>query len=242
MSSPLPLFDLDVVGHVGRVSRQDWPVRLLPVYRSRTQPVALLPPFTERAGYVQGIQTSAAALDERIDEGEITAIETSFSAKGDHSLWLDESGLKYMPHADAEQALNTLCRNAVKQALEGELSERSTRVRLFRSLRARPTSVANALLSVHFQLNSELSLVKPIREDLSRLSKIDPVEAETEMVQLIALSNPTRQVLSAIAEELRRAGRKELAQTLMQGSPAEVDRAAWPALPMRWADVVGHAA
>jgi len=242
MNSLLPLSELDVVGYVGRFPAQDWPVRLLPVYRSRTQSVALLPPFKEHAGRVQGIQISVSDLEERIDEGEITAIDPYLSAKDEHLLWLDENGPRYMSCSDAEQALDTLCRNAVQQALKGKLSERSTRIHLFRSLRARPTSVANALLSVHFQLNNEFSLVKPIREDLSRQSESKPIDSEVEMVRLIASSKPSRKVLSAIAEELRRAGREGLAQTLLQGAPAQDDRAAWPSPPMRWADVVEHAA
>ncbi|XXT17568.1 hypothetical protein WME94_45800 [Sorangium sp. So ce429] len=238
MSSSSSISELDVIGFIGRFSPEDWPVRLLPVYRSRTQQLALLPPFREHAGQVQGVEIAALDLEERIDEGEITVFDSYWAAKDDHLLWLSQSGPRYMPRSETEQVLDTLCLDTVQSALRAELSKRRARVHLFRSLRARPTGVANALLSVHFQLSNELSLVKPIREDLTQLSNVRPLQLEADMIQLVAASNPSRQVITAVAAELRRAGRQELAKTLLQGATEQDERAAWPTPPMRWADIV----
>lgn len=141
-----------------------------------------------------------------------------------------------MPCAEAEQALGAIAREAVEQALGAGLAKRASGPRLFRSLRAHPTAVANALLSVHFQLNQDLSQVKPIREDLARLSQTESTNLEFEMLQAVVSSKPPRDVRTATVVELRRAGREALAQILLQGVTPTDKWAAQPAPLLRWGD------
>jgi hypothetical protein len=230
-----PISDLSVVGFVGRFSSEDWPVRLLPVYRSRTEPFGLFPPFEQSEGNLCGVKVSVLELDERIEEGDVTALPSSEQVQSDHLLWLDARGFRYMPRVEAERALDTIGLEAVAKALGAGLSKRAARVQLFRSLRARSTAVASALLSVHFQLEKDFSQVRPIRQDLALMNGTTASDVEGDMVRAIVANKPSSDVLTAIVAELRRAGREPFAQELLQGMRAVDDWAAQPTLPLTWA-------
>jgi len=230
-----PISDLSVVGFVGRFSSEDWPVRLLPVYRSRTQPFGLFPPFEQSEENLRGVKVSALELEESIEEGDVTALLSSEQAQPNHSLWLDAQGVRYMPRVEAERALDTIGLEAVAKALGAGLSNRAARVQLFRALRARSTAVASALLSVHFQLAKDLSQVRPIRQDLAMMKGTVASDVETDMVRAIVANKPSLEVLTAIVAELRRAGREPFAQELLQGMRAVEEWAAQPTSPMTWA-------
>jgi hypothetical protein len=241
MTNALPLSDLDVVGFLGRFPSQDWPVRLLPVYRSRTSATALLPPLEERDEYVRGVPVQALEFDEMLEEGEVTQLGSAWPARSDHVLWLDRDGPRYAPRHEAEQALEAIAREAVQRSLEGDLIKRSARIQLFRSLRARPTAVANALLSVHFQLIEDFSQVKPIREDSAKMAGSEPTKLEEEMIHAFVSSKPSIEVRSAVAAELSRAGRDALKDIVLRSVSASEKWASRPALSLRW-DLLGQAA
>ncbi len=235
MNDFVPISDLSVVGFVGRFSPEDWPVRLLPVYRNRTEPFGLFPPFEQSEGNLRGVKVSALELEERIEEGDVTALLSFEQAQRDHVLWLDAPRVRYMPRVEAERALDTIGLEAVAKALGAGLSKREARVQLFRSLRARSTTVASALLSVHFQLEKDFSQVKPIRQDLALMKGTAASDIEADMVRAIVANKPSTAVLTAIVTELRRAGREAFAQELLQGMRPVDDWAAQPAPPMTWA-------
>jgi len=235
MSDCVPISDLLVVGYLGRFSAEDWPVRLLPVYKSRDKGFGVLPPFQHEETGIRGVKISPIELEEMIEEGEVTEKKPYLDAQPDHTLWLGPSGLQYAPCGEANRAFDQLSLEAIKKALDVGLLKGAARALLFRSLRARPTSVANALLSVHFQLTNEISLVKPIRVDLEKMKGIAPSTLEEEMIQAILEKKPRRDALNAIASELRRAERESFAQALLEGTPAVHDWAARPTPPLTWA-------
>jgi hypothetical protein len=237
MNDMVPISELEVIGFLGRFSVSDWPLRLLPVYRSRSEPFGFVPPFEQQAGSLRGVRVSVAELEEMIDEGEITPLKATRQAQDEYALWMGEDGPRYEPRVEAERALDAISLDAVGRAAALGLSKGAARVQLFRALRARSTAVATALLSVHFQLNDDFSQVKPIREDLVQFGSAEPASVETGMVDAVLAKDPPRKVLSAIASELRSAGRDALAQVLLRDGNASDHWAARPAPPMRWGQI-----
>jgi len=229
MTTPIPLSELELVGYIGRFQSKDWPLRLLPVYCSQSRQVCLLPPIEEREGALQGRQAPAGRLEELEEEGELTRLVEPRAACNKHLLWMDEAGPRYMPHEEAEKTMDERCSQTITRALEAGLQKRVARENLFRSLRARPTAVALALLSLHFQRQNDFDQVKPLREDLARMARSAPTELEQQLVTLLSSIGKglSRDEATAVAVELRRAQRETLAQSLLDASQIRD--------PFRWA-------
>jgi len=237
-TSLLPISELELVGYIGQFQARDWPLRLLPVYRSPSRQVCLLPPVEESGDALQGSQVSVARLEELEDEGELTRLAGPMAARSNHLLWMDEAGPRYMPRGDAEKVLDERCVQAVTRALEAGLRKGVARGHLFRSLRARPTALAYALLSLHFQLQGDFEQTKPLREDLARMAGAPPTELEPRLVQLLTSTGQglSREDVTAVAAELRRARREALAQSLLDAAQVRGPSrwAAQPAPEMSW--------
>ncbi|AKJ07241.1 hypothetical protein ATI61_111199 [Archangium gephyra] len=238
ISLSFPLSQLELVGYIGRFQPKDWPVRLLPVYRSQSQSTYLLPPMEEEVGALRGRLVSKERLADLEEEGELTLLSEPKAAQGNHLLWMDETGPRYMPREEAESALDERCAQTVIRAMEMGLHKRAAREYLFRSLRARPTAVVNALLSLHFQLLDDIDQVKPLREDLARMARSRVPELEQRLMTLVTSSGKgfSREEATAVASELRRAQRESLAKSLLDTSQIR-DPSRWaaePAVELRW--------
>lgn len=240
MNRSLPFSELDVIGFVGCLPPEDWPARPLPVYRSRVQLLGLWPPFQEQGELLQGEPLGAMQLEDMLAEGEFTPLPTPQQARPGHLLWLSASGPRYEPRSEAERALEDICRQATRRALQLGLQRGSAREQLFRALRARPTTVANALLAVHFQLANDFAQVYPLREDLAALGRTPASELERELVQTVTADRLAPEVVSAVATELRRAQRHELASILEEKAhlPESARHAARPAPLIGWSTIV----
>jgi hypothetical protein len=241
MTTSLSRSELELVGYIGRYQPKDWPLRLLPVYRSQSRQIGLLPPLEESGEAFQGRQVPAGRLEELEEEGELTLLPEPRAAHSSHLLWMDEAGPRYMPREEAEKALDERCYQTVMHAIEAGLHKRMSRENLFRSLRARPTAVALALLSLHFQRQDDLEQVRPLREDLARMARSEPTELEQRLVKLLTSPDKvlSRDEATAVAVELRRARREALARSLLDAAQVRdpFRWAAQPALELGWGAV-----
>ncbi|HYO64936.1 MAG TPA: hypothetical protein VEU33_02535 [Archangium sp.] len=238
ISLTIPLSQLELAGYIGRFQPKDWPVRLLPIYRSQSQSTYLLPPLKEEAGALRGSMVSKERLDELEEEGELTLLSEPMAAQENHLLWMDETRPRYMPHEEAESTLDERCAQTVIRAMEVGLHKRAAREHLFRSLRARPTAVVDALLSLHFQLLGDFEQVRPLREDLARMARSPVTELEQRLMTLVTSSGKglSQKEVTAVASELRRAQRESLAKSLLDTSQIRSSSrwAAGPAVDLSW--------
>lgn len=236
MTRALPISELDVIGFVGQFPPEDWPVRLMPIYRARGQALGLWPPFQEQGERLEGEPLTAEELEDMLAEGELTPLPEPLAAREDHLLWLAETGPRYAPRVEAERELVDLCRKSVVRAMELGLKTSGARELLFRALRAHPTTVANALLAVHFQLVGDYAQARPLREDLTALAHTPPSSLEQDLVRAIAPDKLGRELATAIAMELGRARRDELVSALLDAARVSepIRQAARPAPPLRW--------
>jgi hypothetical protein len=63
MSELIYLANLEVIGYMGQVESEQWPTRLLPVFRDRTSTEVLAPPFEERDDSVCGVRLTQTAFE-----------------------------------------------------------------------------------------------------------------------------------------------------------------------------------
>lgn len=231
------LVDLEVVGFVGQLTQADAPVRLLPVFRSRSTGGFLLPPVTEGSDYLEGEEVSPESFQDLLDEGELTALDDVQPAQPGYLLWMDQTGVSYLPQEEAERALEKLCRRAVSEAVRSGLRLARAREQLFCALRACPNNaVVNALLSVHYQLNDERGPLRPLRQDLASQRGVAPSSLEEHLLEGVEHGAISPEVATALAVELRRAGRDLLADKLIQSAnlSAPARRAARPSPALGW--------
>lgn len=214
MSDLFSFKNLDVIGYVGHFAPERWPVRLLPVYRERTQGLGILPPIEEHASSLQGVLASPARLEEMIEEGEVTLLPEKQPAQRSYLLWMAADGIHYLPNKQAEQELTCICISSIRIALATGLSSRDACTHLYRSLRAKETAVAHALLLLHFQLLGAIDSAEVEREDIRRFLNIPSIPIENELAQIIRAANLPQDALRAIATELKQAGRVILARIL----------------------------
>lgn len=241
MTTALPFSELKLVGYIGRYQPKDWPLRLLPVYSSPARQVGLLPPVEENGETLQGKQVPSERLEELEEEGELTRLPEPMAARSNYLLWMDEAGPRYMPREEAEKALDERCHQTITRAMDAGLHKRVARENLFRSLRARPTALAFALLSLHFQQQNDLDQVKPLREDLAKMARSEPTEVEQRLAGQLPriVKGLSRDEVTAVAVELRRARRETLARGLLDAAQIQdpYRRAAQPAPELGWATV-----
>ncbi|WP_309894264.1 hypothetical protein [Archangium sp.] len=241
MTTAIPLSEFQLVGYIGRYQPKDWPLRLLPVYSSPSRQVGLLPPVEENGETFQGKQVPLERLEDLEEEGELTRLPEPKAARSNYLLWMDEAGPLYMPREEVEKALDERCLQTITRAMEAGLNRRVARENLFRSLRARPTALAFALLSLHFQKQDDFDQVKPLREDLASMARSEPTELEQRLAWQLPriVKGLSRNEVTAVAMELHRARRETLARGLLDAAQIKdpYRRAAQPAPELGWATV-----
>ena len=239
MSARILIADLDVVGYVGRTDPSDAPKRLLPIYRSRDGQRVLVPPTEESGDHLVGYEVPTAYLEALLDEEEVTMLEQAPNAQAGHLLWMSRVGPRYEPAFDAERELEDLAVDAISQTCALGLAGEGVRDLLFGALRVRPTVMANALLAVHFQLTGDIRLSRPVRDDLADLIGWDTGELDRRMLEASRpLLSSSQDLATAVAMEVRRAGRREVADSILETVPAHKRSAAEPEPPLSWSGVL----
>src|SRR5580700_3172149 len=211
----MPITDLDVVAYIGGARPEDAPQRLLPIYRSRTGGVVVVPPAREHEGALEGPEVTQAYLDALLEDEEATLVVPPFVARPRHTLWMSPAGPRYEPIAAAERELDAWAVDAVREAGARGLRGEGVRDLLFGALRVRPTVMANALLAVHLQLAGETRLARPVREDLVSLTGRDTGPLDRRLLDAAEPLLSNLEVATAVATEVRRAGRRDLADPIL---------------------------
>ena len=220
MSVRIPIADLNVIGYIGRALLQEAPRRLMPVYQSRAAEHVLVPPSRDDGVQIEGPGISPLHLEDLVEEAEVTRLETSVAASAGHILWMSHAGPRYQAASEAERELDTWAVHAVEEVCVRRLDAEGVRDLLFGVLRVRPTVMANALLAVHFQLTGETRLARPIRDDLAALvGRPTGVQDQRFLEAVGPLLSSSADLATAVAMEVRRAGRRDLVDQILKTVP-----------------------
>lgn len=121
MKLPWPVPDLMVVGYADSLTCEMLPATVPPVFLTREAPPrALLPPFTVNGGVVYNFTlVPAEELQDLAAQSRITLFSTSFDAREDYLLWLDEAGEPHYDHrSHARAALDRIAKDKLVEAEE----------------------------------------------------------------------------------------------------------------------------
>jgi hypothetical protein len=216
MTTRFDFQSLDVVGFIGQLDTSAAPARLMPVYVCSSSAEIVLPPLSESEGNVRGHAAPKERLNELVDEQEVTCLPSPEPAKPTHLLWMSPEGPRYESRERAEEALEQLAEDAIREVCALGLREDGACDLLFKAYRVRTTAVVCALLSVHFQLRGDPDQGQPLQKDLRRLAGKDTGRLERRLLDAAApLLASSREVAAAVAREIRRAERDDLAEEIL---------------------------
>ncbi len=195
-----------------------------------------MPPMREEGDQVEGEEVSSEYLADLVEEADVTLLEAPVAAGAGHVLWMSPAGPRYQSVGEAEPELDAWAVRAVKDACARGLGAEGVRDLLFGVLRVRPTVIANALLAVHFQLTGDTRLARPIRDDLMRLEGRPTGALEQSLLEAAGpLLSSSTELATAVAMEVRRASRKDLAEHILKSVPVTARSASDPGPPLSWA-------
>lgn len=210
MTPRVLLSQLNVVGFIGQAKPSQAPMWLMPVYQSRTESWAIVPPATEQGDYVEGHQISLEHLDDLVADGEVTRIDSPTPAAPNHEFWMLADGPRYLPPHQAKILLERLAMDAIREAVRAGLSSMTAGRRLTDALCARQTVVATALLCLHYEQTGKTGELDIAREDLETLRSEDTGGIERHQLQAALPMLQDSRVKDVFVRELVRAGRNDL--------------------------------
>jgi hypothetical protein len=116
MSAAIPIEQLEVIGYAESLGPAMVPSIVPPVFRFRSHPDrALLPPFSLSGGFVCGATVvSDAEIRELRDAGELFLFESSYAARPDFELWIDE---RFRDHYDSRASVRRILQDFARQSI-----------------------------------------------------------------------------------------------------------------------------
>jgi hypothetical protein len=119
MPIPWNIDELEIVGYANVLNDNMLPSVVPPVFRLKVDHSrALLPPYSFNAGYLcNATEVPQAELEALRDAREITLFESTFRAKPDSELWIDQaSRWHYEPREEANKELSRTASEEIQQA------------------------------------------------------------------------------------------------------------------------------
>jgi hypothetical protein len=234
MTNVIPVAGAEVVAFVGASTPGDAPMRLLAIYRSVDGQTLLLPPVSEANGLLTGQSLPAVNLQALAQESEVTGIAPRPARQG-HVLWMSSDGVKYETGEEAEASIRIAGLASVDEAAVAGLGSDRARDLLFACLRAGQSVVANGLIAVHCQLTGTEGEARGVRHDLATLARLDqPIAWDQEILRRARPLLVSDAISTALAAEIRRAKRDDMADQLVAGLPPNKRRAADPSPVLQW--------